>query len=171
MAIHSRVIVVDKPVSAGRLHGPSRAAGRPLPGSLLRLLLALLLGLLLGGADCLGDLPECGARCDVEVECGFRSLEECKAASCDPLTGEPKSSSADDCLASADDCAEAAACACEDGCARIDECADSGAADATCAATCATLVDQTPTQTYMENRCRIEATDCSTLVTCSTVSG
>lgn len=129
------------------------------------------LGLLLGAADCLGDLPECGANCDIEAECGFRTLEECKASSCNALTGLPASSSADACLANAADCGQAAACACDDGCARIDECAESGEADTTCPSTCNTLVDQEPTATYLENRCRIEATDCSTLATCSSVSG
>jgi hypothetical protein len=130
-----------------------------------------LLCTLLGAADCPGELPACGANCDIEAECGFRSLEECEAASCDLLTGLPVSSSADACLAAAADCAEAAACACDAGCDRVDECAETGTPDETCPATCATLVDQLPTQTYLENRCRIEAADCSTLATCSSVSG
>ena len=160
-------------VMAGQLPVTVRhASSSPSPGrrALLAVVVAVLGGLV-GGADCLGELPECAARCDVEAECGFRSLEDCKAASCDLVTGAPLSSSADRCLAEAADCAEAAACACDAGCARLDECADSGEADAECPSTCATLVDQTPTETYLENRCRIEATDCSTLATCSSVSG
>jgi len=129
------------------------------------------LGVLLGAADCLGDLPTCSAHCEIEAECGFRTLDECQAASCDLLTGAPKSASADACLENAADCAEAAACACDDGCAAVDACAESGEADAECPSTCATLVEQQSTQTYLENRCRIEATDCSTLATCSSVSG
>jgi hypothetical protein len=128
-------------------------------------------GVLLGAARCREELPECDAPCDVEVECGFRTLEECEAASCNPLTGELVAPAASECLAAADDCLAAAACACDDGCARIDECAETGTADPTCAATCATLVEQDPTATYQENRCRIEAEDCATLATCSSVSG
>jgi hypothetical protein len=134
-------------------------------------LVAGLLTMMLGAARCLDELPECRANCDIEVECGFRSLEECQAASCDPLTGTPVSVGADGCLAEATDCAEAAACACDDGCARVDECAESGEADTSCPSTCESLVEQLPNDTYLENRCRIEATDCATLATCSSVSG
>jgi len=132
---------------------------------------ATLLASLLGAAGCFGDRPVCSANCAIEVECGFRSLEACEAASCDPLTGLPTATLADACLAAAGDCLDAAACACDDGCARIDTCAESGETDSTCVSTCATLVEQQSTQTYLEYRCRIEADDCSTLATCSSVSG
>ncbi len=123
------------------------------------------------GASCDDLVQECQANCDVEAECGFRSVEECQAASCDPLTGALLASGADACLAEATDCAEAAACACDEGCTRLDECADSGTVDESCPTTCTTLVEQEPTRTYLENRCRIEADDCGTLPTCSAVSG
>ncbi len=130
-----------------------------------------LVAALLGAGACEGDLPVCSANCAIEAECGFRSLEACQAASCDPFTGLPLAALADACLANAGDCLEAAACGCDEGCARIDTCADSGETDPSCASTCATLVEQQSTQTYLENRCRIEAADCSTLATCSSVSG
>lgn len=140
----------------------------------LRALAVMCLLPLLGAADCLallGDGPACSARCDVEETCGLRSEAECLAASCDPATGAPLSAEADACLADAEDCAAAAACACAAGCGRIDACADAGAADESCASSCETLVSQEPTATYLENRCRIEAAECSELPTCSSVAG
>jgi hypothetical protein len=128
-------------------------------------------GVVLAGADCLGDdPPACQANCPIEVECGFRTLEACVAASCDPLTGALISPDVDACLAAAPDCLEAGACACSGGCARIDAC--SGAEpDPTCVGTCDTLVEQETAQTYLENRCRIDATECADLAACSSVSG
>ncbi|MDP2340188.1 MAG: hypothetical protein Q8O67_04455 [Deltaproteobacteria bacterium] len=128
-------------------------------------------GVVLAGADCLGDEPVvCRANCAIEVECTFRTLEACEAASCDPLTGNPTDAVVDACLAAAPDCLEAAACACDGGCGRIDAC--SGAEpDATCVGTCDTLVEQEPAQTYLENRCRIDAAECADLAACSSVSG
>jgi hypothetical protein len=132
---------------------------------------------LASAAECLSLLGDgttaCEANCDVEDTCGLRSEAECLAASCDPVTGALLSAEADDCLAAAreaEDCLAAAACSCDAGCARLDTCADA-AADASCASSCATLVAQEPTQTYLENRCRIEAAECSDLSTCSSVSG
>jgi hypothetical protein len=140
----------------------------------VRVLAVLGLLPLLGAADCvalLGEGSACAARCDVEDTCGLRSEADCLAASCDPVTGEPLSAEANACLAAAEDCAAAAACACSAGCARVDACADAGAPDESCASSCETLVSQEPTATYLENRCRIEAAECSQLATCSSVSG
>lgn len=132
-------------------------------------------GVVLGGADCAGLIGEgegepkpCTAHCDVEVNCDFRTDEECKAASCNK-DGTPKDQAADDCLAAAADCLEAAACACDGGCARIDECSESEP-NPECVSSCDTLVEQQTTQTYLENRCRIEKS-CDDLATCSAVSG
>ncbi len=126
-----------------------------------------------GGSSCLDalgedDPPPCTANCAIEAECGFRTLEVCAATSCDPL-GAPVDVAADACLAAAADCLEAAACACDSGCARIDECAESEP-NPDCVTTCDTLVEQQSTATYLENRCRIEKA-CSDLATCSAVSG
>lgn len=122
-------------------------------------------------ADCLDALedPEpCLASCDVEDECGFRTVAECEAASCDALTGLLLDPVRDACLDTAGDCLEAAACACDGGCAKVDECA--GSPDPGCVETCDTLVDQEPEATYRENACRLEAA-CADLAACSSVSG
>ncbi len=132
-----------------------------------------------GAADCAALLGEgeeepkpCTARCDVEEFCGFRSEADCLKASCN-ADGTPKDKAADDCLAAASDaeadCVTVAACACDGGCAKIDECTE-GEPDAECVNTCDTLVEQQTSQTYLENRCRIEKS-CEDLATCSSVSG
>ena len=141
----------------------------------LRLLLQLVAGAFvvtaLSGASCLGDdPPECKANCAIEVECGFRTLEACVATSCEPLTGTITAPDVDACLLAAPDCLEAAACACDGGCARIDECSEAEP-DPTCVDTCDALVEQETTQTYLENRCRIDANECGDLAACSSVSG
>lgn len=122
-------------------------------------------------ADCLGTLtetPECKAHCDVEAECGFRTKAACEAASCNPVSGDVLFSDVDACLAAADDCLEAAACACSDGCAKTAECLQSE--DAECVSTCDTLVEQQSSATYLENRCKIESS-CDEQAACGAVSG
>jgi hypothetical protein len=131
----------------------------------------VVLGVLTGAADCLdalGDSPTCQANCAVEVECGFRTEAACEAASCNPVTGAVLNGSLDACLGAASDCLEAAACPCDGGCAKIEDC--SGSPDPTCEADCDTLVDQAPEATYQENACRIESS-CEDLAVCSSVSG
>jgi len=131
-----------------------------------------LLTLCLGtAANCLGGESEdgCRANCDIEVECGFRTLAQCQAASCNVLTGAITAPGVDRCLAAADDCAAAAACACDDGCGRIDECSEA-AADPDCVETCDSLVDQTPKATYLENFCRAANDDCEDLAACGSVN-
>lgn len=118
-------------------------------------------------ADCLGD-TSCNANCDIEVECGFRSLEACEAASCDVVTGAVVHTGLDACLAAAADCLEAAACACDDGCDKTAECTESP--DANCVSTCDTLVEQEPKETYLENVCKLGAS-CEEQATCGGVSG
>ena len=60
-----------------------------------------LLSLCLGtAADCLDTANvECNANCDIEVECEFRTLDQCQAASCNPLTGAITAPGIDSCLA------------------------------------------------------------------------
>ena len=128
-----------------------------------------LLSLCLGtAADCLDTANvECNANCDIEVECEFRTLDQCQAASCNPLTGAITAPGIDSCLAAAEGCLQAAACACDDGCAKIDECAESE--DADCVETCDTIVEQTPKATYLENFCRASS-DCDNLAACGSVN-
>lgn len=132
-----------------------------------------------GAADCLGAIgegeeepKECTARCDVEDACGLRTLDDCKANACN-TDGTPKDKAADDCLTAAAeaeaDCLVVAACACDGGCAKIDECSEAEP-DPNCVSTCDTLVEQATQQTYLENRCRIEKS-CEDLATCSAVAG
>ncbi len=127
------------------------------------------LTLLLGGSSCLegGSPVTCNANCDIEAECEFRSLEACQAASCNPVTGALVSPGIDSCLASAPGCLEAAACACDDGCAKVDECAENP--DPSCVETCDTLVEQQPKATYIENFCRAAA-DCDDVAGCGSVN-
>ena len=137
-------------------------------------LLAVSLCFAFGSASsCLGDDPpepvECRANCAVEAECGFRTEDECKKTSCDN-EGAPKDPAADSCLADAANCLEAAACACDGGCAAIDLCAEGGEENPSCVSDCDVLVEQLTTETYLENRCRIES-DCADIATCSSVAG
>jgi hypothetical protein len=137
-------------------------------GMLATVLATLALGT---AADCLGTLtetPACKANCDVEAECGFRTKEACEAASCNPVSGDVLFSDVDACLAAAGDCQEAAHCACDDGCAKTAECLESE--DAECVNTCETIVDQQPSATYLENRCKIESS-CDEQAACGAVSG
>jgi hypothetical protein len=128
---------------------------------------AVVLSALTGASDC-PDAPKCEANCDVEDECGFRTLAACEAASCSSITGAVLNDSLDACLGAAENCLEAAACPCSGGCAKVDECG--GSPDPTCEADCDTLVDQAPEATYQENACRIESS-CEDLAVCSSVSG
>jgi hypothetical protein len=130
----------------------------------------VLMALVTSASDCLDDIepPPCQANCAIEAECEFRSLEDCEAAACEPLTGAPINVGLDACLGAATDCLEAAACACPDGCGQIDECA--GEADPSCVENCDTLVEQLPVETYLENLCRIESS-CEDLALCSSVQG
>jgi len=114
------------------------------------------------------DPPECQANCDIEDECGFRSLAECEAAACNPATGAADNPGLAACLGAAGDCLEAAACACDDGCEKVEAC--SGSPDPECVSTCDTIVEQEPEATYRENTCRIESS-CEDLALCSSVSG
>lgn len=111
--------------------------------------------------------PPCRANCDIEDECGFRSLEDCEEAACD-ATGAPIHRGLDACLGAAEDCLEAAACACDDGCDKIDDCA--GSPEPECVSRCDELVEQDGEGTYRENVCRIDAS-CEDLAACSSVSG
>jgi hypothetical protein len=109
-------------------------------------------------STCLDEVepPACRANCDVEDECGFRTLAECEAAACNPLTGAAETPGL-------------AACACDDGCAKIDTCA--GSPDRECVSTCDTLIEQGDGESaYRENVCRIESS-CEDLAACSSVSG
>jgi hypothetical protein len=117
--------------------------------------------------DCGDDPPPCRANCDIEDACGLRSFEDCEAAACDP-TGAPIHRGLDACLGAATDCLEAAACACDDGCSKIDRCA--GSPDPECVSRCDALVEQDGEGTYRENVCRIDAS-CEDLAACSSVSG
>lgn len=143
---------------------------RSIPNGLVRTFAIALLAMTASASSCLDDLerPECQANCAVEDECGFRTLATCELAACDPVTGEALHPGLAACLGAADDCLEAAACACDDGCAKIESC--SGSADPDCVATCDTLVDQAPEATYQENACRI-VSECEDLATCASVSG
>jgi hypothetical protein len=137
-------------------------------GMLATVLATLALGT---AADCLGTLtetPACKANCDVEAECGFRTKEACEAASCNPVSGDVLFSDVDACLAAAENCLEAAGCACDDGCAKTAECVQSP--DPDCVSTCDTLVEQQTEATYLENRCKIESS-CDEQAACGAVSG
>ena len=121
-------------------------------------------------STCLDEVepPACRANCDVEDECGFRTLAECEAAACNPLTGAAENPGLAACIGAARDCLEAAACACDDGCAKIDTCA--GSPDRECVSTCDTLIEQGDGESaYRENVCRIESR-CEDLAACSSVS-
>ena len=109
----------------------------------------------------------CADLCDIEVQCGFRSLSECEAQSCDGDTRIPTDS--DDCIAAATDCAEVALCSCDDACLRVDDC--TGSDDGACDADCETLVEQDPENTYRENRCLVETEACEDIATCGGVAG
>jgi len=129
-----------------------------------------LLTLCLGtAADCLGGETgvTCRANCDIEVECGFRTLDDCEKAACNPVTGAVVLAGVDSCLAAAEDCQAAAACACDDGCEKIDECAESP--DPSCVETCDTLAEQQSKATYLENFCRASS-DCADLAACGSVN-
>ena len=130
----------------------------------------VVLAALSGAADCLDDLeaPPCEANCAIEAECEFRTLAACEAASCNSITGAPLQPSLAACLGAAENCLEAAACPCADGCGKVEECGAD--ADPGCEATCDTLVDQQPTETYLENVCRLESS-CEDQAVCSSVSG
>ena len=147
-----------------------------LPRRGLRALALVLTALGVMAADassCLDeDPPEpaaCRANCDIEAECDLRTLEACQAASCDPQTGDPLFTAPDACLANAENCLEAAACACDGGCAKLDECSEGGS-DPTCVGTCDTLVEQEPESTYREQRCRLESS-CEDIAVCGAVGG
>jgi hypothetical protein len=114
------------------------------------------------------ERPPCQANCDVEDTCGFRTLATCELAACDPVTGEAVHPELAACLGAATDCLEAAACACDDGCAKIETC--TGSPDPDCVSTCDTLVDQAPEATYQENACRI-VSECEDVATCASVAG
>ena len=148
------------------------AVSLPVLNPAVRILRVIFVVVVTVGASCVDELApsQCQPNCPIEAQCGFRSLEECEAASCDFFTGALIAPDVDACLASAVDCLEAAACACDGGCTRIDTCSDAEP-DPTCVATCDTLVEQEPTQTYLENRCRIDANECGDLAACSSVSG
>jgi hypothetical protein len=135
-----------------------------------RVLAVLGLVVVSSASTCLDDVdpPECEANCDIEDECGFRTLAECEAAACNRLTGEAENPGLAACLGAAGDCLEAAACACDDGCEKLDAC--TGSPDPECVSTCDTLVEQDGEATYRENVCRIESS-CEDLAACSSVSG
>lgn len=139
---------------------------------LVRILAIVGLTALTTAADCLAllddeDPPTCPANCAVEDTCGLRSQAECLAAFCDGAEVKPEMRALDTCLGAAtDDCLEAAACACEGGCAQTEACGASP--DPTCVGTCDTLVDQDPEGTYRENACRIESS-CEGQAVCSSV--
>jgi hypothetical protein len=137
---------------------------------LLALATVVVLGALSGAAACLDEVdpPACEANCGIEAECEFRTLAACEAASCDPVTGAALQPSLAACLGAAENCLEAAACPCADGCSKVEECGAD--ADPGCEATCDTLVDQQPTETYLENVCRLESS-CEDQAVCSSVSG
>ena len=155
------------------LHASPRASDARRTTSLrpLTMLATALATLMLGSASTCVEPPKpaaCEAACDLEVECGFRGLSACEAASCNPVMGSILYADVDACLRSADDCLEAAACVCDEGCGKTDECV--GSPDSQCVSTCDTLVEQQPKATYLENFCRIESS-CSDLAACGAVSG
>jgi hypothetical protein len=116
------------------------------------------------GCELLEQTPlgDCEKLCAIEADCGLRDKDACLAAICPGGIHIPTASDA--CLLETDDCSEVAACACPEGCAKLDEC--TGAPDPSCADTCEGLVEQDPAGTYTENRCRIESS-CDDLALCT----
>lgn len=105
---------------------------------------------------------DCETFCLLEDECGLRTFDACSSSSC--VGGSRKPSSSDACIADAVNCAEVVLCTCDEACAKVDEC--SGSTDEGCPSTCETLVEQTPDEKYVENRCIIESA-CEDLSLCS----
>lgn len=128
--------------------------------------LPLTAALALGACDGELDGVDCEAVCSLEEECGLRTFEECREASCIGDVRLPAASDA--CMQLALDCAEVAACTCSDACGKVEECTDSP--DPSCVETCDGLVKQSPVSTYRENRCLIESS-CDEIATCGGVGG
>jgi hypothetical protein len=131
--------------------------------------LAASVGCAPGGED--GDGIDCESMCGFEDECGLRSYDDCEAASC--LLGFRTPSTSDLCIqtviAAEGTCADAIGCTCAESCSKIESCTESP--DPGCDATCEGIVEQAPTATYLENRCRIETTNCEDLALCGGTSG
>ena len=106
----------------------------------------------------------CAGVCALEAQCGFRSVPDCTAQSCE---GDlRKLSRADFAMAKAADCAAAAATPCEEACWKRGECTGHHDNDRQCTKTCRTLVKQLPEESYRENRCVIER-PCAELPLCA----
>jgi hypothetical protein len=159
---------------------PSTSSSTVTPRGVRRLMPAARAGafaalvLLLGAEDdCFGeDEPEpsstaCADACALEASCGFRDEDDCLAGC--PADGASLNPALDECFAAAASCLESAACACDAGCARVDECAEAEP-DPTCVSSCDAIIEQETQQTYVEQRCRIESS-CEDLAACSSVSG
>jgi hypothetical protein len=107
----------------------------------------------------------CDAACKLEVKCAFRTLAQCRAASCEPDRGYRKINRSDFCIAEAETCADMVLCTCDESCWRRGECAGDHGDDARCTAACRRIAEQRPIETYRENRCVLES-PCSDLPAC-----
>jgi hypothetical protein len=106
----------------------------------------------------------CGPACRLEAYCKLRDIDVCLSNSCD---GDVRKLSRSDFeLASASDCAQAAAAPCEEACWRKGECAGDHADDLRCTNACLTLVRQRPMAVFSESRCILESS-CADLPLCA----
>ncbi|MFZ9888047.1 MAG: hypothetical protein ACO3JL_11140 [Myxococcota bacterium] len=135
---------------------------RRFPARYLLRVFALLL-VAAGCGDVVDSAADCRGLCQLEDDCGLRSLADCMSQSCDAEGMRRMKSAADECMQVAETCAEVALCTCASSCSAVDVCA--GAADPSCEPSCEVLVEQDPIVTFQENRCRIEAT-CEELPLC-----
>lgn len=110
-----------------------------------------------------GTRINCDFACGAEAECGFRSFDECAAASC--ADGVRVASNGDGCFVDADSCLVGADCFCKEACWKRGECTKDHGHDVECERACHVVVTQDPVRSYRENRCIIEQ-KCGDIAVC-----
>jgi hypothetical protein len=112
----------------------------------------------------------CEGACALEVTCGLRTLDDCRASSCDDAKRVRTPNRSDFCMASSVDgsCADVVTCTCEEACWKKGECTGDHTDNARCTAACKKLVEQDPVGSYRDNRCMIE-NKCADIAACGAV--